>query len=134
MKRQIRISEILLFIGLSFIFLFMLLHDWVPLGPLNDVKAVFETRSVHELIAVTLIGTLQFLLLMGLVLWRMGRTYPLWIKLWLIIHQGFIFTGALLDWWIPYLFGIGAEERVERYRAMFGNTHKYVEAVRRSLA
>lgn len=37
MKRQIRTSEIVLLVGLSFILIFMLVHDWVPLGQLNDV-------------------------------------------------------------------------------------------------
>lgn len=66
------------------------------------------------------------MLLMTLVLLFLGKKYPIWIKLWLIIHQGFIFAGALLDWWIPYFFGFGAEKRMERYDAMFGNTHAFL--------
>ncbi|WP_019638228.1 hypothetical protein [Paenibacillus fonticola] len=126
MNRKIRTSEIILLTGLSFIFLFMIVHDWVPLGQLNDVQAVSESRSVNELIVVTLIGATQILLLMALVLLFMGRKKPLWIKLWLIIHQGFIFAGVLLDWWIPYLLGFGAKEKTERYMEMFGNTHAFL--------
>lgn len=126
MKRQIRTSEVILLVGLSFILLFMLVHDWVRLGQLNDIRAVSESRGVNELIVVTLIGAGQILMLMVLVLLFMGKKYPIWIKLWLIIHQGFIFSGALLDWWIPYFFGFGAEERIERYNAMFGNTHAFL--------
>lgn len=126
MERRIRTSEIILLIGLGFILLFMLVHDWVPLGQLNDVKAVSESRSVNELIVVTLIGAGQILLLLVLMLLFMGKKYPIWIKLWLVIHQGFILAGALLDWWIPYFFGFGAEERVERYNVMFGNTHAFL--------
>lgn len=126
MNRQIRASEIFLLMGLGFIFLFMLIHDWVPLGRLNDVDAVLELQSVGELIGVTLIGTVQILFLMGMLLFFIGRTYPLWVKLWLIIHQGCILAGAMLSWWVPYLFGIGAEDKVERYRVMFGNTHSFL--------
>lgn len=126
MKRQIRRSEMILFVGLSLIFIFMLIHDGVPLGNLNDVQAVSESRNVNELIVVTLIGAGQILLLMALLLCFIGKKYPIWIKLWLVIHQGFIFAGALLDWWIPYFTGFGSEERIERYNAMFGNTHAFL--------
>lgn len=126
MMKRVRTSEICLFMGLSLILLFMLFHDWVPLGSLNNVEAIKELRSKNELIVVTLIGVFQILLLMTFVLSYIGRTYPLWVKLWLIIHQGFILCGALLDWWIPYFFGVGAESRVERYNAMFGNTHAFL--------
>lgn len=126
MVRHVRKSEIALVAGLSLIFLFMLLHDWVPLGNLNDVQAVSESRSVNELIIVTLIGTVQIAFLLTLVLLFLGKRYPIWVRLWLVIHQGFILAGALLDWWIPYFFGYGAEKRVERYAEMFGNTHAFL--------
>lgn len=126
MRRQIRLAEVLLVAGLGLIFLFMLFHDWVPLGQLNDVRAVAESRSVQELIVVTAIGAGQIILLLGLVLIFVGKRYPIWAKLWLVIHQGFILAGALLDWWIPYFFGFGAAERVERYNEMFGNTHAFL--------
>lgn len=126
MRRQIRLAEVLLVAGLGLIFLFMLFHDWVPLGQLNDVRAVAESRSVQELVVVTAIGAGQIILLLGLVLIFVGKRYPIWAKLWLVIHQGFILAGALLDWWIPYFFGFGAAERVERYNEMFGNTHAFL--------
>jgi len=110
MKRNVRLSEKLLLAGLSFIFLFMIVQDLVPLGSLNDVPAIAEVRSFNELLIVTMFGSVQFLLLMGGVIYFMGKRYPIWAKLWLIIHQSSIFVGALFSWWIPYLFGIGAEE------------------------
>lgn len=125
-EREVRFSEKLLLAGFSFILLFMLVHDWVPLGTLNDVQAVAQENSFQELIIVTLIGSVQFLLLIGLVLLFIGKKYPIWVKLWLVIHQVFIFIGVLIDWWIPYFFGIGAEKRVETYNQMFGNTHTFL--------
>lgn len=126
MKRNIRLSEVLLIAGLGFIFLFMLTHDWVPLGKLNDVQAVREYHGVRELVLVTAFNTAQVALLMGLVLTYAGKRYPLWARLWLILHQGFILFGAVKAWWLPYMFGIGAEERMEAYHAMFGNTHAFL--------
>lgn len=73
MKRKVRLSEKLLLIGFSFILLFMVIHDWVPLGSLNDVEAIAADRSVSELLIVTFIGVAQILLLMGFVLFFMGK-------------------------------------------------------------
>lgn len=97
MKREIRFSEKLLLSGFCFILLFMFMQDWVPLGSLNDVQAIAEERPFNELIIVTMINVVQILLLIGFVIIFMGKRYPVWIKLWLIIHQVCIFAGALLD-------------------------------------
>ncbi|QDP39685.1 hypothetical protein [Radiobacillus deserti] len=126
MKRKIRFSEKLLLAGLSFILLFMIVQDWVPLGSLNDVQAIREEHTFNGLVTVTLINVTQILLLIGLVVIFMGRRYPTWIKLWLIIHQVSIFVGALISWWIPYFFGYGAEQKVQIYNQMFGNTHSFL--------
>lgn len=126
MKRNIRLSEKLLLIGLIFIFLLMIVHDFVPLGPFNDVEAILNDRPLKELIFVTIVNAGQILLIIIGVLFFIGKKYPIIIKLWLIIHQSCIFIGALIAWWIPYIFGIGAEQRVERYQEMFGNTHSFL--------
>ena len=126
MKRDIRLSEKFFLGGLSFILLFMIVQDWVPLGALNDVQAIREEQSFSELLTVTLINVAQILVLMGLVIAFMGKRYPIFIRLWLIIHQSSIFAGVLIAWWIPYFFGYGAESRVERYDQMFGDTHAFL--------
>lgn len=126
MKRNIRLSEKLLLIGLIFIFLLMIVHDFIPLGPFNDVEAILNDRPLKELIFVTIVNAGQILLIIIGVLFFIGKKYPIIIKLWLIIHQSCIFIGALIAWWIPYIFGIGAEQRVERYQEMFGNTHSFL--------
>lgn len=126
MRRQVRLTEKLLLTGLSLIFIFMVIQDWVPLGSLNDVEAIAKERSFNELLIVTGIGAGQILLLMFFVIFFLGKQPPIWIKLWLIIHQVFIFAGALIDWWIPYFFGYGAEQRAEKYNKMFGETHHFL--------
>ncbi|WP_018932560.1 hypothetical protein [Gracilibacillus lacisalsi] len=129
MKREIRTAEKLLVLGLSLILIFMIVQDLVPLGPLNDIDAISADRSFNEILTVTLIGAVQILILLSIVLIFIGKRYPIWIRLWLIIHQSFIFVGALLDWWIPYFFGYGAEERVDRYQQMFGDTHSFLPEI-----
>ncbi|MFA9458921.1 hypothetical protein ACERJO_19470 [Halalkalibacter sp. AB-rgal2] len=126
MRREIRFSEKILFAGFSLILLFMIMQDWIPLGSLNDVQAIAEGRSFNEMLIVTMIGVMQILLLMGLLSIFMGKGYPIWVKLWLVIHQICIFAGALLDWWIPYFFGYGVEQRTVRYNQMFGDTHTFL--------
>lgn len=126
MKRNIRLSEKLLLIGLIFIFLLMIVHDFIPLGPFNDVEAILNDRPLKELIFVTIVNAGQILLIIIGVLFFIGKKYPIIIKLWLIIHQSCIFIGALIAWWIPYIFGIGAEQRAERYQEMFGDTHSFL--------
>lgn len=129
MKRNIRIAEKLLLLGYSFILLFMIVQDWVPIGTLNDVHAISDTRSKSELILVTLFGIVQILILMFIILKFIGRRYSIWAKLWLIIHPTIIFIGALLEWWIPYFFGYGADKRSAQYAEMFGNTHSFLPAM-----
>lgn len=72
--KRIRFSEKLLLAGLSFILLFMIVQDWVPLGSLNDVQAIAEEQSFNELLIVTMINVGQILLFLGLLpfLWVKG--------------------------------------------------------------
>lgn len=126
MKRKIRFSEKMLLAGLSLILIFMFVQDWIPLSPLNDVQAIAKAHSFNELLIVTMVGVVQLILLIGGVIFFMGKRYPILVKLWLIIHQICIFVGVLIDWWIPYFFGIGAGQRAERYNQMFGDTHSFL--------
>ncbi|TFJ91857.1 hypothetical protein [Lentibacillus salicampi] len=126
MKRDIRFSEKLLVFGYAYIFLFMIVQDLIPLGTLNDVEAIASLQSFSETLAVTAVGVVQILLLMGGILFFIGKRYPVLIRIWLIVHPSCIFLGALVAWWIPYLFGIGVEERATRYNAMFGDTHAFL--------
>ncbi len=125
MKRTIRFSERLLIFGYAMILLFMIVQDLVPLGPFNDIQAIASVQSLNETLAVTMIGVVQILLLIGGVFLFIGKRYPIWVRIWLIVHPSCILFGAIMSWWIPYLFGIGAEEKVERYQIMFGDTHAF---------
>jgi hypothetical protein len=54
---------------------FLWIHDWVPLGRLNDVAAVRKQDSLERLIRITLIQSVPFTV--GLVRYRamFGRTH-----------------------------------------------------------
>lgn len=126
MYREVRISEKLLVLGYGIILLFMLTHDLVQIGTLNDIDALLQVKTFKQVIISTIINVTQIVLLLGLILIFIGRKYPLWAKLWLVIHPSCIFIGALLLWWIPYFTGYKAAEKVESYQQMFGNTHTFL--------
>jgi hypothetical protein len=127
--RNANLSEKILLLGYSLILLFMIVQDWMPLGSLNDIDAIKQEKTTNELITVTLIGVLQIALFIFLILLFIGKKYPLFIKLWLIIHPSFILGGAVMSWWIPYLTGIGAAEKLESYTTMFGETHAFLPVI-----
>jgi hypothetical protein len=109
----------------SFHVAFLLLHDWIPLGRLNDVAAVRRENSLAPLIANTLIvgGLFGFGLAASIHFY--GRAYPGWLHKWLFVSYGLLFLGELRAWWIPYL--VHAEpQRAVRYQAMFGRTHSFL--------
>ncbi|MFD2211259.1 hypothetical protein ACFSMW_16245 [Virgibacillus halophilus] len=126
MKRDIHLSEKFLVLAYVFILLFMIVQDLVPLGALNDVEAIASIESLNEIVVTTLIGVVQILLILGGILLFMGRRYPLLVKIWLIVHPACILLGAIMSWWIPYFFGTGTEEKIERFNIMFGNTHSFL--------
>jgi hypothetical protein len=106
---------------------FLWLHDWVPLGRLNDVAAVRAVDSTMRLIRVTLIQSVPFTigLVFSCLYFARGAAYPGWLWYWLWISYGLLFVGELTAWWIPYLMR-PEPARAERYRVMFGNTHAFL--------
>jgi hypothetical protein len=114
-----------LFVLQCFHVLFLALHDWIPLGPLNDVKAVREVNSRSKMVAATLISLTPFAIGLAASTIYFGRAYPAWLFWWLWISYGLLFVGELMDWWIPYLIR-PEPERAARYQVMFRATHAFL--------
>jgi hypothetical protein len=107
--------------------LFLFLHDWIPLGTLNDLKGVSTADSLGKRLATTLISAVPFAVgLIGSIVY-FGKRYPHWLFWWLWISYVFLFCGILQAWWIPYLFH-PEPERAARYQVMFGATHAFLPA------
>ena len=103
--------------------LFLSLHDWVPLGTLNDVTAVRAANG--RLLANTVISVIPYAFgLAGSVVY-LGGPYPAWLLGWLWISYTALFLGELRAWWIPYLL-LPEPARAARYQAMFGRTHAFL--------
>ena len=107
--------------------LFLALHDWIPHGGLNDVKAVRAQNSRGKLLSGTLISTTPFAFGLVASALRLGQPYPAWLLYYLSISYALLFIGELQAWWIPYFFRPDPG-RAARYRAMFGNTHAFLPA------
>ena len=105
--------------------LFLALHDWIPLGRLNDVRAVRREVSVAKLLAGTVVSTSPFLVPLVVGLRHPHGPWPGWVWIWLWVAYALLFIGELQAWWWPYFMGT-TEETVERYRVMFGATHAFL--------
>ena len=104
---------------------FLWVHDWLPLGSLNNVQAVRAADSFGRLVAVTLIQSLPFTALLLFCFAYTGRAYPHWLISALWVAYLALLIGQLRAWWVPYL--LRAEPvRAARYGAMFGNTHSFL--------
>ena len=105
--------------------LFLAIHDWVPLGRLNDVFAVRSQDTRSRLIAVTAIQTLPFAFGLLYSALYFGTQFPGWLYHWLLVSYLILLAGQLRAWWLPYLLR-PEPERAKRYRTMFGNTHAFL--------
>lgn len=105
----------------------LLLHDWIPLPPLNDLKAVRQEHSLRAIALGTLLGALfpSIGLVFGFLHWKSG--WPHWLYVYLLCAYGFLFVGELQAWWIPYLLW-PQPKRAASYEAMFGNTSAFLPA------
>jgi hypothetical protein len=108
-----------------FVVLFLALHDWIPLGSLNDVKAVQAADSRMRLVIVTILSTLPFAVALWGTIVNANALMPAWLFWLLWIGYVTLLYGALRAWWIPYLF-VPNPARAARYQSMFGRTASFL--------
>jgi len=108
-----------------FVVLFVALHNWIPLGSLNDVKAVRSVFPTPKLLVTTLINFTPVAFGLACSLFYFKRGFPSWLFWFLWILYGLACYGSLKAWWIPYFFRPGSE-RVARERQMYANTHSFL--------
>jgi hypothetical protein len=109
----------------SFHVLFLALHDWIPLGGLNDVKAVRAANTGAKLVVATLISTTPFAIGLAGSAICFDQACPEWLWWWLWVSYALLFAGEVQAWWIPYFFH-AEPELAARYRTMFGATHAFL--------
>jgi predicted outer membrane lipoprotein len=114
-----------LVIGQIMVVVFLALHDWVPLGKLNNVAGLRAVDTGNSLIITTIISTLPFAsVLVASIIFGSVR-YPNWLLCWLWGTYLVCAYGILRAWWIPYL-GTPDPDRAKRYRVRFAGTHAFL--------
>ena len=77
---------------------FLLVHDWIPLGPLNDVPAVRRENAVRLLVIGTAVSSAPVAAALWLSVWYYGHSFPTWVGVWLWLTYGLLFAGELEAW------------------------------------
>lgn len=114
------------FIGLQvFNVAFLLLHDWIPLGRLNNLAAIRSQDKLSRSIFVTLLPVVPAAVCLFYSVKYFGQPYPHSVAMWLWITYGSLLIGLLRAWWVPYLF-VPDMERAARYRIIFAGTHSFL--------
>ncbi len=103
----------------------LLLHDWVPLSRLNDIRAARRGHALHAVALATFVSSLfpSIGLALSLFYWHSG--WPNWLYVYLSAAYGFLFVGELEAWWIPYLV-MPQPKRAAQYEAMYANTWAFL--------
>ena len=103
----------------------LLLHDWIPLGLLNDIHAMRRGRTVASLALGTALSSIFPVAGFSLSLLYLNPGWPHWLEIYLLAAYGFLFVGELEAWWIPYLFS-RQPRRAAEYEAMYGKTWAFL--------
>ena len=114
------------FIGLQFfVVIFIALHDWIPLGKLNNLEGIRTVDTTGKLLVVTALSTLPFAIALAATIYYAASGFPMWLMwlLWISYIMGLY--GMLRAWWVPYLLG-GDPVRAARYQARFAHTHAFL--------
>jgi|HubBroStandDraft_2_1064218.scaffolds.fasta_scaffold410454_2 hypothetical protein len=108
-----------------FVALFIALHDWIPLGKLNNLAGIRAVDTTRRLLVVTVISSLPFVIGFAASVYYAASGFPMWLVLWLWISYGMAFYGMLRTWWVPYLL-IEDPARAARNQQRFAHTHAFL--------
>lgn len=103
---------------------FLLLHDWVPLGRLSNLTAVHAVDSRSKLLRTTLFSALPFAAGLGFSV-ATFPDWPIWVRIYLDVLYAVTLYAVLRAWWIPYLSSSDSP-RAERYRTRFAGTLSFL--------
>ncbi|MFT4112637.1 hypothetical protein [Silvibacterium sp.] len=108
-----------------FVVLFVSLHNWIPLGSLNNVRGIRVAFPTGKLLATTLLNLAPVAVGLIATAVSFGRHLPGWVFWWLCITYGLACYGSFKAWWFPYL--VRADPAlVARYRTMYAGTHSFL--------
>jgi hypothetical protein len=103
----------------------LLMHDWVPLLRLNDIRAARRGHALPSMLLATAVSSLFPSIGLVLSLFYLHSGWPNWLYLYLSAAYGFLFVGELEAWWIPYLLS-HQPKRAAQYEAMYAHTWAFL--------
>ena len=108
-----------------FVVLFIALHDWIPLGKLNNLSGIRAVDTTTKLLVVTVLSTLPFAVGFAASVYYAATGFPMWLMwlLWISYVAGVY--GMLRAWWVPYLL-VRDPVRAARYQSRFAQTHAFL--------
>ena len=109
----------------AFVVLFLLVHDWVPLGRLSNFTAKRDADPLANRIFVTLLPAVPAGLGLYFCAKNFAHAYPPGVLILLWITYGSFLFGILRAWWVPYLL-VPDPERAARYKEIFAGTHRFL--------
>ncbi len=112
----------------SLITLFLALHDWINIYPLNDLETFNKHCSLRNKILMTIINTPFFIIYTGILLYYWSTPISSYAASYLTICNLLFFIGIIFSWWLPYFFGWPATQ-VKELHATHGTTHTFLPAI-----
>lgn len=117
--------DVMLLVLQAFVVIFLLFHDWIPLGRLNNLGAIQSEDSLGRRVFVTLLPGIPVALGLYWSWVNFGRSYPGAVAWFLWITYGVLLAGVLRAWWVPYLLAPDPK-RAARYGILFRDTHTFL--------
>jgi len=108
--------------------LFLLLHDWIDIYPLNDLATFNKHCSLRNKILMTCVNTPFFIIYTAILLFYWTTPFPWYAKTYLIVCNALFSIGIIFSWWLPYLFGWPAEQAKELHET-HSSTHTFLPAI-----
>jgi hypothetical protein len=112
----------------SLITLFLLLHDWIDIYPLNDLETFNKHCSLRNKILMTIINTPFFIIYTGILVYYWATPIPLYAHAYLIMCNVLFLIGIIFSWWLPYFFGRPISQ-VKELHETHGTTHTFLPAI-----
>jgi hypothetical protein len=109
----------------AFVVAFLLLHDWISLGSLNNLQSVRHLDTLSHRVFVTLLPLIPAAIGLIYCAKHFGHAYPGWLNMYLGITYVVMLAGLLRAWWVPYLV-VPDPERAARYKVLFAGTHTFL--------
>lgn len=105
----------------------MLLHDWIPVPPFNDVPTLEQVDGNQKrLIGVLINATTVLIPLIYTLKYRNSVPFPTSTAISIMIFYFCLTIGTIASWWIPYFFGSSVKHKIAFSK--FKNTHHFLPA------